>query len=110
MKEYIAKVPINSVAKSNPYTIWVDDINDEICIFKNNDGNYIAYSNICPHFGGLFFKPKKDLIKCKFHGWVFNLKDGKCETYPNVNCKIKIYNCHIDKGDTVLISREKLLK
>lgn len=76
---------------NNFYKSWIEEINDEICVWKKNSNTYFAYSNICPHNGGEFKQPINDKIKCKWHGWEFDINNGKCVTFETLNCKINIY-------------------
>ena len=54
-------------------TKFIDEIKDEISVFWMN-GKPKAISSICPHFGGEFdYDPARELLRCKWHGWKFNL-------------------------------------
>ena len=69
---------------------YVDEIRDEIIVFKFN-GEIIIRSSICPHFGGeIYFNKKKLILKCKWHAWEFEPKTGKCLTY-NVKSNVRNY-------------------
>jgi nitrite reductase/ring-hydroxylating ferredoxin subunit len=103
MKKNILNISLDNF-KNNKliYKSWVEEINDEICIWKENEKNFFAYSNICPHNGGEFSLPKNNKVKCKWHGWEFSLFDGKCATFKKLNCKIKIYECEINNNTLIV--------
>ncbi len=48
------------------------------------DGALIAHSTVCPHWlGPLDEAPVVDrAIRCPWHGYVFNVADGKCPAHP----------------------------
>ena len=104
----IAKIPITEIKKKNPYIVWIESIKEEICIAINKEKKFLIYSNICPHFGGIFNKPKLNKITCKFHGWVFDLKSGECEYPKSYKRKIKIYDYYIDQNNVVITNQKKL--
>ena len=58
---------------------WIDMIKDEVIIFVDKNNEIKIFSSICPHFGGnLIYDFKKKVIKCKWHGWEFDTKNGSC--------------------------------
>ena len=85
---------------------------DEIIIFKDcNTDKLKIYSSICPHFGGeIIFDSKKNILRCKWHGWKFCIDSGKCLSYP-IKGKINPYNFEIkpnplNKYDFLLEDKE----
>ena len=59
-------------------TKWVDSWRDEISAISNN-GDIAVFSTICPHFGGeieLLQGPPR--LRCKWHGWRYDLETGEC--------------------------------
>ena len=123
-KIYFCK--LEELKKSFFITKWFQEVNDEIgCIYYNNE--IYLYSSICPHFGGDFFLcKKKKALKCKWHGWMFSIFDGKsCKNFEeyedrtllnsllkskkkyNIGCfpfngKLKKYNHSIDNDKIYL--------
>ena len=97
------KVPLDYFKGKNVlFKKWVESINDEICVFKKNEKIFFIYSNICPHNGGEFSLPDNEKVKCKWHGWEFNIIDGKCQTYKSLKCKINIYKYFIDNNNIII--------
>lgn len=59
-------------------TKWIDEWRDEVSAIFIDD-NILVFSTICPHFGGeiqLVQGPAR--LRCKWHGWYYDLKTGKC--------------------------------
>jgi nitrite reductase/ring-hydroxylating ferredoxin subunit len=55
---------------------WIDEFNDEVCGLYIDKKMYF-YSSICPHFGGELELLKKNVLRCKWHGWRFEALTGK---------------------------------
>ncbi len=61
-------------------------------------GRFYAIENFCPHRGA----PLADgnlsglTVECDWHGWRFDLTDGRCLTRPNEN--IQAYEVRIEDG------------
>lgn len=92
----MALVEICSLKKFNEkkkYTIWVDQLNDEIHLFKENE-NIVAVSSVCPHFGGPL-DSKESSIFCSWHGWEFGKKDGQCLN-RKVKTKLNFYSVIVE--------------
>lgn len=51
----------------------------------------VVYSSVCPHFGGpLEDHSAKGQVRCGWHGWIFDLRTGRCIN-RKVACRIKFY-------------------
>lgn len=52
----------------------------------NAGGEFYAVSNTCPHAGGPIGDGKLDghTVTCPYHGWSFDVRDGKCFVNPDV--------------------------
>lgn len=75
----------------NYFIKYIDEIRDEIIVFKFND-EILVRSSICPHFGGeIYFDKKKSILRCRWHLWEFEPKTGKCLTY-NVKSNVRDYS------------------
>ena len=63
---------------------FVEQWKDELIIFISPINNDLRiFSSICPHFGGeIVYNKKENILKCKWHGWKFCNKTGKCLSYP----------------------------
>jgi nitrite reductase/ring-hydroxylating ferredoxin subunit len=72
-----------------------------ICV-ANVDGEYMAVSNTCPHADGPLGEGSVEgsVLTCPYHGWSFDLKNGKCKTNPSV--EIQVFEVQI-KGDAVCV-------
>lgn len=65
----------------------------EIALF-NVDGRIYALNNLCPHMGGPLGEGCLNhyMISCPWHGWEFDVRDGRCENMPSDNARsIPIY-------------------
>ena len=52
------------IDKSEFIIKWIDNLRDEIIIFKDSKKKLKAFSSICPHFGGeLIYEKKKESNK-----------------------------------------------
>tara|TARA_B110000196_G_scaffold270642_1_gene245753 strand:- start:7401 stop:9257 length:1857 start_codon:yes stop_codon:yes gene_type:complete len=59
------------------------DIEDEPYILtKDDSGNPLLYSAICPHQSNIVKDLKKDEWRCPSHEWTFNPDSGKCINSP----------------------------
>jgi nitrite reductase/ring-hydroxylating ferredoxin subunit len=79
-----------SSIQDGSFVKYIDEIKDEIIVFKfNND--ILIRSSICPHFGGeLFFDKDKSTLRCNWHAWEFEPQKGKCLTY-DVKSNVRSY-------------------
>ena len=69
---------------------YIDEIRDEIIVFKFKN-EILIRSSICPHFGGeICFDKNKSTLKCNWHAWEFEPQTGKCLTY-DVKSSIRNY-------------------
>ena len=55
-----------------------------ICV-ANVDGNYHAIAATCPHGEGPLGEGQLSgkMVTCPYHGWVFDVTTGACETNPS---------------------------
>lgn len=78
--EKIRFCSIKELEKEKSITKWVDEWGDEVsAIFIKEDNDIKVVSTVCPHFGGeikLVQNPSR--LRCKWHGWYFDLNTGKC--------------------------------
>lgn len=75
---------------------------EDVALF-NVDGQICAISNTCAHRGGPLSEGTLEgkTIICPWHGWKFNVKDGKSLMSPSVS--VKKYNVKMEDGK-VLVS------
>ena len=72
-----------------------------IAVF-NVGGEYRATSNVCVHRGGPLGEGDLEgpIVTCPWHGWQFDVTDGRCQTNPMAS--IPCYEVRIE-GDDVLV-------
>ena len=71
---------VSELKKNRKITRWIDELKDEISAFYVDDQIRVM-STVCPHFGGEFdLDEEKCLLRCRWHGWKFDLKSGKSLT------------------------------
>ena len=74
---------VDDLKRETKITKWIDDLKDEISAIYI-DGKYYVYSTICPHFGGEFeIERKPKTLRCKWHGWKFDIITGRSLTEAN---------------------------
>jgi nitrite reductase (NADH) small subunit len=69
----------------------------------NLDGRIVAADGICPHQGGPLASGTCEgtVVTCPWHGWQFDLKDGRSPSYRRV--QIPVFEVRLD-GDDVLVA------
>ena len=73
-------------------TKWFNEIKDEIGGIYDGS-NFFFYSSICPHFGGDFkYCKHTKKLRCNWHGWQFDITNGKSITNFNSYEKKSIFN------------------
>jgi len=74
------------------------EINGKDLALFNINGTFRAIDNTCPHQGGGLSDGALhgDLIACPWHGWRFNLTNGKCTLAPGA--EVSIYATKIENG------------
>jgi len=78
---------------------WIEELRDEVIVFKNQDNSIKVVSSICPHFGGeIFYNRKINKLKCKWHDWSFCPDSGKCLTFP-IKSQLKIYDFTVEPDE-----------
>ena len=62
---------------------------DSLALFHTTAGFY-AVKNRCPHAGARLDDGilRKDKLTCIWHGWQFNLRDGKCLNQENARLTV----------------------
>lgn len=68
----------------------------------NVDGSFFATSNVCPHAGGPIGDGKLDshTVTCPYHGWSFDVRDGRC--FVNADVTLATYPVRV-VGDAVCV-------
>lgn len=72
-----------------------------ICVARVGDRHY-AISNTCAHAGGPLGEGQLDrtVVTCPYHGWQYDVTDGRCLTNPSVS--VKSYDVKV-VGDAVCV-------
>ncbi len=85
-------------------------LNEPILIGRKKNGQVFAMRDICPHrgiplsYGSL----DKEDISCRYHGWKFNVNNGKCSEIPSLTeyddldisrIKVLTYPCEEVQGN-----------
>jgi len=83
MSEYITVALIDDIPEGN--ILKVSAAGKDI-LLVNYSGVIYALDSICPHAGGDLSDGylQDSRIHCPWHGWSFNLTDGKSPLYPNM--------------------------
>lgn len=88
--------------KGGRFTAWNDMLKDEVTVIQDGEA-YRVFSSVCPHFGGEFdYDLNKKTAKCQWHAWEFDLKTGKCLTYPKLRTCLRLYPFEIKQGQIVV--------
>ena len=83
-------------------------VGDRIVALANVEGHLFALDGICPHQGGSLGKGHLEgcFLKCPWHGWRFNVRNGKHESTSSV---VQDRFPLTVKEGTILIDLESLL-
>ncbi|AFS80018.1 hypothetical protein NKOR_00480 [Candidatus Nitrosopumilus koreensis AR1] len=71
----------NSILSDLPQKITIK--NRPYILTKNQNGNLILYSAICPHAQGIVEPTGKKQWRCPYHGWTFDPETGNSIVPPN---------------------------
>lgn len=76
---------IGPISDYNNGNQWLVEINKKpIALFKYNE-KYYAIKNSCAHQGYPLAEGnlKDCMIECPLHGWVYDIRNGKCLSLPD---------------------------
>ena len=90
--------PIADYSDKNKWIIHVDD--RPIALFKYEE-KYYALKNGCMHQGFPLADGnlKKYMVECPLHGWVYDIRDGKCLSLENrytITYKVRVNKGQIE--------------
>ena len=80
---------------------WIVQIDERpVALFKYEE-NFYALKNGCMHQGFPLVDGnlKKYMVECPLHGWVYDIRDGKCLSLGNrytVTYKLRIQNGNLE--------------
>ena len=77
MKKWKIIGPVKDYSEGNK---WIVEINNKpVALFKYED-KYYALKNGCMHQGFPLVDGNlnKYMVECPLHGWVYDIRDGKC--------------------------------
>ncbi len=72
--------PALQASKVGRKPVRVKMLGEELCIFRERDGNVAALWDVCPHRGASLSEGDchfKGTVACPYHGWVFD-GAGEC--------------------------------
>ena len=85
---------LSQLENKNYFVKWVDEVKDELIVFKNGKKIYVK-SSICPHFGGpISYAEDNNYLYCSWHGLKFSI-EGKCLNQKNFKACLNNYNYEI---------------
>lgn len=94
MPEFVTVAKIGDIPPGEGRAFEVDE--QMVAVF-NNDGEYLAIDDMCPHMGASlasgYFEPADCTVTCPWHAWRFDTRDGTwCD---NRRLKIDTYQVRI---------------
>ena len=83
---FIKAISVDEVKPGHSKVVSVNG--KELAIF-NIHGKFFAADNACPHEGGPLGEGdiEENIVVCPWHGWRFNIEDGKSLTVPGKAAK-----------------------
>ena len=94
--------PTGEVAKTE-VPVGSAVILDRFIIAQPTEGQFVAYSNICPHESARITQVQGDVVRCPKHGSTFAIEDGAVLTGPAVNSLAPAEL--VDGGDTLTVHK-----
>ena len=76
-----------SVTDLKPGSGKVVDVEGVQIALFNVEGKFFAIDNTCKHHGGPLGEGALEgsVVACPWHGWMYDVKTGKCQTVPGVS-------------------------
>ena len=76
-------------------------------VLMNVDGELFAIANVCPHAGLPLGEGERrgHVITCPYHGYTYNIRNGRNIDWPHDEPPVKTYPVHIENG-TVQVQLE----
>ncbi|GAB3080308.1 Rieske (2Fe-2S) protein [Corynebacterium aquatimens] len=94
------KPPEESVAKTE-VPVGGAVIMDNFIIAQPTEGNFVAYSAVCPHQGNKITQEKNGQVRCTAHGSVFDTATGEPVAGPTLE-GLKTVE-FADAGDSITV-------
>lgn len=81
----------------------VAEVNGQAIALFNVEGTFYAIDNTCVHRGGPLGEGELtgEAVACPWHGWEYNVKDGKCTNNPSA-C-VKTYEVKVEGQDVKVL-------
>jgi nitrite reductase (NADH) small subunit len=95
---------VDEIPSSGGHYVRYD--NRSLAVFRSPGGQVHVLDDACPHAGASLSGGHIDngCAICPWHGWAFNLPDGKCPDNPQIG--VKSHRVQIDNGQVqVQLSR-----
>ncbi len=89
------------VRQNKFFAKWSDELKDEIVIYQYQN-NLLAYSGVCPHFGGPLRPLPNGDVRCGWHDWRFSASEGHCIN-RKIKCRLVRYELEIDEHEIKVI-------
>ena len=101
----MAEHTVAKVSEVSPGTSLVVEAGEKIVALFNVDGEFFAIDNTCVHQGGPLADGTvdKDKVTCPWHAWSYEIKTGKCNTFPDK--KVAKYPVRVEE-ENIIISDE----
>jgi nitrite reductase/ring-hydroxylating ferredoxin subunit len=99
--EYITIAKLSSLNGKDFISLSI--LGRRIGIFKNDDGTLLVTETGCKHQGADITQGKRngDVFTCPRHGWMYDIRTGKCVNHDSVYLRKYDY---IIEGDSIKIS------
>ncbi len=82
------------------FKVCVQAEDQHIVLIKNEQGQYAAIDNACPHAGLPLEEGDvhDNIITCRFHGYSYALQNGKNIDFPDTETPAKVYKTKVQEG------------
>ncbi|MBI4043810.1 MAG: non-heme iron oxygenase ferredoxin subunit [Candidatus Diapherotrites archaeon] len=95
-------VKIASISEVSPGSAKTVNASGKDLALYNIGGTFYCTDNTCLHRGGPLGEGMLDAenVTCPWHGWMYNVKSGQCETNPAM--KLKTYPVQVQGTDVMV--------
>ncbi len=99
MNNKIYLCDLSELNKDDYTNRWVEELRDEVILFRNHKNIIKVFSSICSHFGGnIYYNKKLQKLKCKWHDWSFCPESGKCLTFK-IKTQLRKYDFIVEPNN-----------
>lgn len=107
MSSWHALIEIHRIRPA-PRGTFVEIAGRELAVFPiRQPPGYAVIDNVCPHARGNLSGGtlEGDIVACPWHGWRFDVRDGRCVQNPAV--RVSSYECEVREG-TLFVRIEEM--